>query len=262
MDEIVEMIQCPKCGQMKPRSGRSPHMCVDCEKAENSRVTYYRMHQEDWMQVAKEAGLSLWERQPGETQWEFTVWQAYRDSYPGKRATYMDIARQLNTTYGVVNKIAQRWNFTVRMQHWITECDKITVAQRRQEILDMNKEHIDMAARLRSKLSKAIDQLEPSIIKPSEISSLAKLATDLERKARLDIVEQEELRRGETTEVENPELKKSPTKQNDLSEVVTILLKAGALGDITTIGVKEIKTTQVVVGDSNGNMSGVEVPDE
>ena len=259
MDEVVPVIKCPKCGQEKPRARKSPHMCVDCEKAENSRITYYFRHQEGWMEAAKEAGLELWEQQPGETQWEFTVWQAYRDSYPGKRATYMDVARQLGTTYNVVNKIAQRWNFPVRMQNWIKECDKITVAQRRQEILDMNKEHIEMAARLRAKLSSAIDQIEPSMVKPSEIASLAKLATDLERKARLDTMEQEELRRSEATEVENPELKKSPTKQSDLSEVVGILLKAGALGDITTIGVKETKTTQVVVGDAEGNMSGIEV---
>lgn len=211
------------------------------------------------MDVAKEAGLDLWSQQPGETQWEWTVWQAYRDSYPGKRASYTDIARQLGTTYNVVKKIAQRWNFPVRMQAWITECDKITMLQRRQEVLDMNKDHVDMAARLRQKLSAAIDQIEPSTLKPGEIASLARLAADMERKARIDTIAQEDMRRELMTDTENPDLKKSPTKSSDLSEVVGILLKAGALGDITTIGVRETKTTQVVVGDADGNLSGIEM---
>lgn len=256
--EVVK-IQCPRCGQFKERARKSPHLCVDCEKAENSRITYYRQHQENWMDVAKEAGLDLWLQQPGETQWEFTVWTAYRDSYPGKRATYADIARQLGTTYNVVQRIAQRWSFPVRMQAWIQECDRITLLQRRQEVLDMNKDHVDMAARMRAKLSSAIDAINPLALKPSEIVSLARLAADMERKARIDTIAQEEMRRELLVDTENPELKKSPTKSNDLSEVVGILLKAGVLGDITTIGVKETKTTQVVVGDSDGNMSGIEM---
>ena len=258
-EEVVPLIECPRCGQTKPRHHIDQHLCVDCVKAENNRYSYQRMHQDNWMDVAKEAGLDLWSQQPGETQWEFTVWQAYRDSYPGKRATYTDIARQLGTTYNVVKKVAQRWSFPMRMQAWITECDKMTMLQRRQEVLDMNKDHVDMAARLRQKLSSAIDQIDPGALKPGEIASLAKLAAEMERKARIDTIAQEEMRRELMTDTENPDLKKSPTKSSDLSEVVGILLKAGALGDVTTIGVKETKTTQVVVGDSDGNLSGIEM---
>ena len=259
--EVCVMVECPRCGQTKPRARKSPHMCVDCEKAENNRIVYYRQHQDGWMDVAKEAGLDLWQQQPGETQWEFTIWTAYRDTYPGKKPRIVDVARQLGTTYTVVNKVAQRWNFQVRMQAWMKYCDDITLAQRRQEVLDMNKEHVDMAARLRAKLSDAIDQIEPAMLKPSEIATLAKLSTELERKARLDTIDQEAAQRELVVDNENPELKKSPTKANDLSEVVGILLKAGALGDITTIGVKETKTTQVVVGDNNAHMSGIEIKD-
>lgn len=258
-NEVVPLIECPRCGQLKERARKSPHMCVDCEKAENNRITYYRRHQEGWIDVAKEAGLDLWLQQPGETQWEFTVWAAYRDSYPGKRATYSEIARQLNTTYTVVSKIAQRWSFPVRMQAWMAECDRVTLLQRRQEILDMNKDHVDMAAKLRAKLSTAIDQIDPMALKPGEIASLARLASEMERKARVDTIAQEEMRRDLVSGGENPELKKSTTSTSDLSEVVGILMKAGVLGDVTTLGVKETKTTQVVVGDSSGNLSSIEL---
>lgn len=250
-DEVVPLIKCPRCGQDKPQARRSPHMCVDCEKAENNRVTYYRQHQDNWMDVAKEAGLDLWVQQPGETQWEFTIWTAYRDSYPGKRATYSEVAQQLNTTYTVVKKVAQRWSFPVRMQAWMQECDKITLLQRRQEVLDMNKDHVDMAARLRQKLSVAIDQIDPALLKPGEIASLAKLATEMERKARIDTIAQEEMRRDMLTDTENPELKKSPTKTNDLSEVVGILLKAGALTGLEGVGIRKTETTEVVIKAPN-----------
>ena len=116
-----------------------------------------------------------------------------------------------------------------------------------------------MAAKLRSKLSAAIDMIDPMSLKPGEIASLAKLAADMERKARTDTIAQEEMRRDAMVDTDNPDIKKSPTKQADLSEVVGILLKAGALGDITQIGVRQTQTTEVVVKDSEGNSSSLEM---
>ncbi len=253
----VIYVDCPRCGQRKPAHHIDKHLCIDCAHAEDSRLTFYRQHQGDWIANAKENSLDLWVQQPGETQWEYTVWTAYRDSYPGKKPSYGDVARQLNTSSNAVRKIAQRWSFQMRMQAWMKYCDEVTLLQRRQEILDMNKDHVDMAARLRSKLSAAIDSIEPSTLKPGEIASLAKLAADMERKARVDTIAQEELRRESLVDTENPDLKKSPTKQTDLSEVVGILLKAGALGDITQIGVRQTNTTEIALVDNNGNSSSV-----
>lgn len=238
---------CPRCGLEKEPDTRNPHICVDCAKVENSRYSLQRRGNEGWMDLAAQEGIDVWLRQPNETQWEYTVWQAYRDAYPGKKPTYMGVAEQLNTTYGAVKAIAMRWDFTARLQAWITECDRITMAQRRQEILDMNKEHVDMAARLRAKLSKAIDLLDPTTLEPKDINSLFKTAAELERKARTDSVDQDALLRELQVDQENPALKKSPTKTDDLGEVVKILMSAGALGDITHIGVRE--TREVVLSD-------------
>ena len=239
-EEAGDMI-CRKCGQDKEEfSSRDKNLCVDCAKAEASRVTYYRQHQRDWLAEAKEQGLVVWLQQPGETQWEYTVWTAYRDSYPGKRPSYASVAEQLGTSYGVVSKIAQRWSFPVRMQMWIAECDKITMLQRREEILNMNKAHVDMAVTLRNKLDIAIGLIDPETLKPSEIASLAKLSAEMERKARIDTEAQEELRSQLLVDTGNVELKKAQTKQSDLSEVLQILIKSGAM-----VGIKE--TREIVV---------------
>ena len=248
------IITCPKCGQEKEAHHSDTHLCVDCVNAENNRLTYYRQHQGDWVAEAKEQGILPWLQQPGETQWEYTVWTAYRDSYPGKKPTYQAVAQQLGTTYNVVRGIAQRWTFPARMQLWMTECDRITMLQRKEEILGMNKAHIDMATKLREKLNTAIDAIEPLALKPAEIAALAKLSADMERKARLDTEAQEEMRQGLLVDNSNPELKKAQTKQGDLAEVVQILLKAGALKSVTAIGVKETTTTtrEVVAKDGSG----------
>lgn len=241
---LVEMINCPKCGQNKVAHATDKHLCVDCVNAENNRITYYRQHQGDWIAEAKEQGLDPWLQQPGETQWEYTVWTAYRDSYPGKKPTIASVAKQLNTTYSACSKIAQRWSFATRMQLWVAECDRITMIQRKEEVLGMNKSHIDMATTLRGKLNTAIDAIDPYSLKPGDIVSLAKLSAELERKARVDTEAQEEIRSALLLDTSNPDLKKNQTKQGDLSEVLQILLKAGAL---SAVGVKETTTREVVI---------------
>lgn len=263
-EEVVSLIVCPRCGQEKIADIHDPHICVDCAKVENSRYSYLRQHQGDWMEAAKDAGVDPWLQQPGETQWEYTVWVAYRDAYPGKKPTYGDVAKQLGTTRGVVGKIAQRWTFQARMQAWMAECDRITMEQRQREILDMNKDHIDMAQRLRGKLSEAIDNIDPLQLKPGELSSLMKMATDLERKALVDTVAQEDVQRSLVRDTENPNLKKSPTKQSDLSEVMQILLKAGAFGTGSgmQIGMRETTTREILAVDPSGNSTLVEVDNE
>ena len=261
-NEMVQLITCRRCGMQKGPSSRDKHLCVECAKAENSRVTYYRQHQEDWVAAANEQGIDLWLQQPGETQWEYTVWVKYRDSYPGKKPSYGSVAEELGTTYNVVNKIAQRWSFPMRMQAWMTECDRITMLQRRDEVLNMNKEHVDMASTLREKLKKAIDTIDPMALKPGEIASLAKLATELERKARIDTIAQEEARQPLLVDQSNPGLKKgSETKKDDLQEVMSILIKAGALGDITHIGVRRTETTEVALADKDGQSSSIVMED-
>ncbi len=249
MEELVEIITCKQCGQQKPASHRTPHWCVDCEKAYNNRYSFMRKHNADWMEVAKENGIELWERQPGETQLEWSIWQAYRDSYPGSKPSYKGVAEKVGSTYDFVRGVASRWGFQTRMQAWIAECDRLTLAQRRQEVLDMNADHIAMAAKLRDKLNLAIDNIDPFGLKPGELNGLMKTMAELERKARTDTMAVEAMRAEGFVDADNPELKKSPTKQSDLSEVLGILLKAGALGDVSALGVRttETKVTEVVM---------------
>ena len=240
-------MHCPRCGRdnVEPHP-TDKHLCVDCVHAENNRLTYFRQNQDEWLTVANESGLDPWTQQPGETQWEYTIWVAYRDSYPGKRPVYSDVAKQLDTTYSVVQHIAQRWSFPVRMQLWMRFVDQTTLAQRTQEILDMNKEHIDLAHLANGKLKQAIEALEPATMKASEISSLLKTTSELERKARIDTVAQEEIQRELYIDPEQKR-QKAVASRSDLAEVAQVLAAAGVLGGMK---IKKTTTTEVTVDDA------------
>ena len=232
------LIKCRRCGQEKTPHKTNRHLCEDCVKAENNRISYYRYHNFNWIDVAKEAELELWERQPAETDREWQIWLAYRDMYPSKRPSYREVAEQLGTTVAVVKKVAARWDFPVRLQAWAKYVDNLILKQRQQEILDMNKKHIEMAQALNEKLAIAINAIDPYELAPKDIKGLLQLSTELERKARLN---NPDMIRPELTD-DNPDLKESPTKVEDLSEVLDILVKANVF---KTIGVKQ--TTEIVV---------------
>lgn len=260
--DVKILAKCPRCGRTNVAAAkRSPYICVDCDHADDSRVSYLRNNQQDWIEQNKSMGIDPWEQQPGETQWEYTIWCDYRDSFPGKRPTYSSVARDLNVSESAVRKVGMRWTFPARMQVWMKHASDITLKQRREEILNMNAKHIKMATDLNEKLEKAIVGIDPTLLKPSDIASLAKLATDLERKARIDTITQETAiqEAARVPEEDNPELLKKPTKQEDLQEVLQILFKAGALQSITTLGVKETTTTtkEVVAKDNNGNNASI-----
>ena len=253
--------ECPCCERkLVVADATDCFICVDCAAEANRQVKGLRASTKEWMETAIACGIELYERQPQETSWEWTVWCAWRDTYPAQKPSCGYVAKKLNTTSSAVKYISSRWNFNVRMEAWMDYCDSLTREQRKQAIVDMNNDHIDMAKRLRAKLSTAIDNIEPEFLKPSDISSLAKLSTELERKARLDNDEQEEksiTRRAGYSVASGSaaELKKATTSQSDLGEVVSILLKSGALDGVLAahgankVGIKQqsTTTTEVVV---------------
>jgi hypothetical protein len=186
----------------------------------------------------------VWERQPAETDHEYNVWLRYRDCYPSKKPSYRQVAEDLNTTINAVKKIGIRWTFPTRIQAWARHVDAITLQQRQQEILNMNKTHISMAERLNEKLQKAIDLIDPYALSPKDINSLFKTAAELERKARIDqpMVDNTNA----LVDADDPNLKKMEVKSESIGEILQILGKAGALSNI---GVRQTVTTEVVVKD-------------
>lgn len=243
MDEIVELITCKRCSLEKPAHKTSRHLCDDCVKAEDNRVSFYRTQNFNWMELAKEIDLEVWERQPNETDLEWSVWLAYRDAYPGRKPSYRQVAEDLTTSINAVRKVGNRWTFPARMQAWAKYVDDLTLKQRTEEIVSMNARHINMADAINSKLEKAIHMIDPSTLSPADIKGLYKTATEIERKARLETPVETGASIGED---ENPNLKKTDVKSSDIQEILSVLNGAGLLKNA---GVRQTVTTEVVVKD-------------
>ncbi len=257
---INDTILCERCGAEGERSKNDAHLCADCEDFENRRVAQFKNKaNEGWMERAKDAGLDVWVQQPGETQWEYTIWQAYMASYPGKPVAWSELARSLKTSSSVVTRVSKRWDFVVRMQAWIREVERETVKRRREEAKALGDKHMKMADKLTDKLQSAIDYLNPQSMKPNEVVTLAKFVTSLqvETNDRLAGVE-ESLVESQLEAAGGAGLghkaTASKTKHDDLGDVLGILISAGALGDLTKAGVKETTTTTkevVLMGDDD-----------
>ena len=249
----METFSCPKCGRTGVEKHPTERFCVDCVKAERSRLARAYSNNENWQDVAIEAGLNFWDRQPKETNWEYLIWETYMGMYPFKKPTYQDVAEKLETTVGVVKRVAKRWDFTVRLQHYMQYCDAQLRQERLNAMVEMNREYVDAASVLRSKMRLAVDAIDPMDLaaKPKDLVAVAKLADDMERKGRIDT----ETRMSELAELngggDGTGQKKRLTKKDDLGEVIKILMDSGALGSITQIGVKETRETVLV--DSEGN---------
>ena len=246
--------RCAHCGRTGVvRSRSNKHMCVECERAWHNRMHALRDTNRDWMTIAKQAGLELWERQPGETQWEYEIWQCYRDQYPQQKPSLADVARTLALPRNVVNTVATRWQYVTRLQSWVRSVDIKLVNDRRQAIADMHTAHLDLARKMSEKASEALKYLDASTMSAKDITSMLRTMVDIENKARLDQLQNDEKLAEVNSAAENPNLKTVESKQSDLGEIVGVLAAAGVLGDITRIGVKSGPTE--VVAEVNRQQS-------
>lgn len=196
---------------------------------------------DNWMEVSVEAGLNLWERQPSEIDREWRVWRYYMDSYPFvEKPTFAKVAEDLELTVVEVRQIYLRWEYDTRLQAWAKHIDTDMLVSRKKALVEMNEKHISMACKVTEKLQTAIDNVDPYDLKIADIKGLMQIATDLERKARLDVIEVESTTPKDMT-VTTPE-EKSVVPKEDMKEVLEILLKAGVLKG--NIGVRQ--TTEVI----------------
>lgn len=237
---------CVKCGQTGvPSSPTNRRICLSCDRAMSKRYAVERKKNDGWQEISVQQGLELWERQPSETSLEWQIWQRYCSYYPGRIPPLTHIAQELQLSPYVVSTAAQRWNYKVRIQAWARHTDALTVQTRVDAVKEMHQEHISLAKMVNQKLRVAIEQLNPALMKPSEIASLLKVSSELEKKAQTHVDEKvpnEGLASGAHRE-------EKLTKREDVNEVISVLGSLGLLGGgpLGPIGIKTTTETQIVV---------------
>ena len=232
--------KCRVCSTTTDRSARNPELCNACYGKHAVDTALSQKINSNWMEQSEALGLSLFERQPEESDLEWLIWQTYRAHYPMKLPTWTELAKECSCSVATVTKAAQKWSFRVRMQSWARYTDDENLEKRAKAIKDMNERQVGMADRLLTKLSTAIDNIDPMLLRPGELVQLMKVATELERRIVTATPEKVE----GTMQVASAK-QQQLTKPEDLSEVVGILAKTGLLPG-QGIAVEQTTTTRIV----------------
>lgn len=254
---------CPGCGRAFDvngvrRSVSNQDYCIDCAKSQRALSRDGAKDNSGWVQVAEEAGIPLWERQPGETTDEYFMWETYRDLWPTVRPTVSKVASTLGVGSVTVQRAFRRWTWAARLQAWIREVNADRVAVLRQARKKMVEEHITIGEKLRAKALVMVDNLDPYDVTPNELVNLLKVTQQFEETARdsLDAVEQatatdvDAIQASAYSEAGKTGEKSGNAKgisTDDAAEVIKILAAAGVLqvGN-TKVGVRQTTTTEVV----------------
>lgn len=259
--EGVDNFTCQRCGTHLNQSSGDPGLCAACFKLEASNHTVAKRTNANWMEIAQECGLALHERQPEESDLEWLIWDKYRAHYPMKLPTWRELAEECHVSVAKVVATSQKWSFRVRMQAWARYTDDGLSESRIKAIKDMNDRQVGMAVVLQDKLQAAIAKLDPALLKPSEIVSLLKASTELERR-----IKEAMPQKVEGTVAEAMQQQKTLTKTEDLAEVMAILAKTGMLptGGGGTLAVEQTTTTRLVAAPTPiaGDIAATPEPQE
>lgn len=238
-----ELWACSKCGATSHPSKDDKELCETCSREAAQVSTMQKKINSDWMELAGELGLELFERQPEETDVEWRIWTAYRSYYPLKLPTYAELAAATGHSQSTVVKAVQKWSYKVRLMSWAKFTDADIQEKRIKAVREMNEKQLGMAQTIQDKLRDAINGIEPALLKPNEIVNLFKVATELERKVTTYVEEQVA-----STATEASTKTAALTKPEDISEIVDILKKSGMLQG-KQVGIEQ--TTRVVVKEDD-----------
>lgn len=255
---IVET--CRGCGQAfdikVKRSSVDRDYCVSCAAAARHDINTAKRDNSHWLERALELGIPPWEQQPGEGNEEYELWEYYRALWPEVRPTVTRVANDTGVSTGKVQRVATMWTWPARLQSWVREVNADRTAELRAAKRRMVEDHITLGERMRAKMVKAVDALDPEDLTPNELVALLKETQRLEQTSRdaLDAVERD-------TAMDIDNMPRSVTGQqddqvhenskglsvDDMAEVVGILQQAGVLQvNGARVGVRQTTTTEVV----------------
>lgn len=235
------LIKCQLCGLEAEPSKNSTTTCTSCAKAIKTRETALRRANDGWMDIAKQCDLEIYERQPVETDTEWLLWCEYRNMYPSTKPVIKRAADQTGSSLSYAKETALRWDWNVRILAWKSMIDEQLTKERIDAAVSMNRKHINMAQKLQDKIDTAIDNIDPYMLSPKDITALMKMATDIERKAQLDDTE---IYKASIVDGGKDE-KTVVTKKEDMTDILSILSQAGMLNN-KQIGIE--KTERIIIG--------------
>lgn len=119
-----------------------------------------------------------WEQQPTESGPAFEAFRAYLDKGPDRSI------RGVSDELGVSRKVLEGWSrdhdWPLRVRLWTRAQDRAAKRARRDELHKMAEQHRVIGKMLAAKALERLRDLDPVLLKPSDVVSLLRLGTDLQ----------------------------------------------------------------------------------
>jgi hypothetical protein len=128
-----------------------------------------------------------WDRQPGESGRQFSSFCAYRDLHPLDRSL-AEVGRRLGFSQTYLERLSSRFQWVERTAAFDRHQDGIQQAWRARLVDEMNARHAEIAGAALQKVAERLSTMEPSSLRPADISRLLEIASRVERMARGGLV--------------------------------------------------------------------------
>lgn len=128
----------------------------------------------------------LWERQEGESGQAWEAFSLYRDL--GEKRTVTEVVRQLQKSRSLIDRWKVRWYWEKRVLAYDNYLSKEALAEAVKEKREMSKRHLSISAHLQKFAMDALKEKTASDASVKDIKEVLKLAVELERLTRDNIV--------------------------------------------------------------------------
>ncbi len=138
----------------------------------------------------KQSAVQPWERESREPEKAYAAFVVYLDTEPEKR-TIRTLAQTIKTPVRTVQKWAKAWRWRERVLTWDREVERLRRRRHLAQLGAMGERHASLGASLQEKAEKALGKVtEDTLAKdPALALSVARTGAEIERKARLGVVE-------------------------------------------------------------------------
>lgn len=181
--------------------------------------------------------VEAWEQEGKEPEKAFAAFVAYLDTDPEKRSV-PKLAKQRKTALRTVQTWAKTWRWRERVLAWDREIERRRRRRHLAQLGAMGERHAGLGATLQNKAEKALRKVTQKTLaaNPGLALAVAKTGAEIERKARLGVVEADVAAR-EADEMETRQglrlilgLRTKKTTEDGGEEAVVVAVETGSDG--------------------------------
>lgn len=167
-----------------------------------------------------------WERQESESAQAFQGFALYRDMGAGR--SLAKVAQELGKSKALMERWSVRWQWGQRAEAWDEELDRQLRRELTKGVVEMRKNHADIARAMLSKSLEALQRIPIEKMGPKDIATMVDVASKLERISRGEATERTEGKQVVTGEVSVQKINLSSLSDDELSDLERLLDKLDA----------------------------------